>query len=139
MALKKFPVDAGLIVVALKKCQARQFDEIAITLIVFSQQSEVVVLLASALVGPAIVVHASTTWNALGAMIMGHVGLGTQDGFDSLLLTFLVEVDNAVHISVVCDPQRGLTIFNCFADEFIEACRAIEHGIFGMNVEVCKR
>jgi hypothetical protein len=70
---------------------------------------------------------------------MGHVGLGSQDGFYALLLTFLVKVNNAVHVSMVGDSQCGLAIFHGFAHQFIEAGCAIEHGVFGMNVEVCKR
>jgi hypothetical protein len=71
-------------------------------------------------------------------MVMGHVCLSTKDWFDSLLDAFFVELDDAIHVAVISDTERLLTIRNCLSDQFIKTGCPIEHGIFSMNVEVCK-
>ena len=136
--LEQFPVDAWLVVIALEKRKAGQLNEVAVALIVFSQQREVVVLLASALVDASVVVHTSATCNAFGAVVVSHIGLGADDGLNALLTTFVIELDNAIHVAVVGDAQCRLTIGNSFCHQLVEARCAIEHGVFRMNVKVCK-
>ena len=93
-----------------------------------------VILLATAFVGATIVIHATATWDALGAVIVSHVGLGANDGLDALLLALFVELDNAIHVAVVGNAKSRLTIFNCFFYESIEARCTVEHGVLGVDV-----
>ena len=102
--------------VTLKERQAGELNQVFVTHIVLCQQCEVVVLLAPTFIGSAVVVHLAAARNSLCAVIVGHVRLGTQNGFNALLLTFLVEVDDAIHVAVVCNTKSRLTIFNSLLD-----------------------
>ncbi len=37
-----------------------------------------------------------------------HVNLAADDGFDACFQTCLIEINGAVHVSVVCDGQSSL-------------------------------
>ena len=100
--------------VALEEGKAGQLDEVAIALIRFGQQGQVVVLLLAAFVCAAVVIHLSATRNAFCAVVEGHIGLCTDDGLNALLLAFLVEVDDAIHVAVVGDSQCGLAVLHRF-------------------------
>ena len=69
---------------------------------------------------------------------MCHVRLGTDDGFNSLLLTLTVEVEDPVHVAVIGNAKRGLTIGHRCRNKFIETRGAVEHGELGVNMEVGK-
>ena len=125
--------------VTLEERKAGQLDEVAVALIGFCQKSQVVVLLLTAFVRTAVVVHFSATRNAFCAVIKRHVGLGADNGFDALLLALFVEVDDSIHVAVVGNSQCRLAILHGFRDQFIEARCSVEHGEFGVNMQVCKR
>ena len=97
-----------------------------------------VILLASTFIDSTVVVHFSATRNALGAVVVCHVGLGANDWLNALLTTFVVKLDNAVHVAVIGNTQCWLAIFYSLSNQLIEARCSVEHGVFGMNVEVCK-
>ena len=136
VALEKFPVDARLVVVPLEEREAGELYEVAVSLVVLGEEREVVVLLAPALVRAAVVVHLPAACDALGAVVVGHVGLGADDRLDALLAALLVEVDDPVHVAVVGDAECGLTVLDCLADQFIESGRAVQHGELGVHVEM---
>ena len=120
--------------VALEKREAGQLDEVAIALIGLGQQSQVVILLLTTFVGAAVVIHLAATRDAFCAVVECHVGLGTDDGLDALLLALFVEVDDSVHIAVIGNAQRRLAVLHSFRHEFIEARRTVQHGELGVNM-----
>ena len=85
------------------------------------------------------VVDAAAPRRALVARLMRHVGLGTDDGLNSLLLTLTVEVEDPVHVAVIGNAECGLTIGHGCRNEFIKTRGAVEHRELGVNMEVGKR
>ena len=135
---QQLPVNAGFVVVSLKKSKAGQLNEVAIPLIVLSQQCEVVVLLAAAFIGSTVVIKTAPARDAFGTVIMCHVGLSTKNRFDALLHAFFVELNDAIHVAVVSNAESLLTIRHSLRDQFIKTGRSVEHGVLSVNVEVCK-
>jgi hypothetical protein len=58
------------------------------------------------------VIHATPSGRAFKTGIGCHVRLETKNWFDASLFTFSIEVDNAVHVSVVSDSDCRLTVSN---------------------------
>ena len=69
---------------------------------------------------------------------MGHIGLCAKDGLDALLRAFFVELNDSIHVAVIGNAESLLTVGDCLRDQFIKTSCPIEHGVFSMNVEVCK-
>ena len=135
---EKVPVETWLVVVALEKSQAGELNEVAVADVVFCQQSEVVVQLAAALGVATCVVDSTPSGRTFETRFVGHVGLGTNDGLDSLRLALAVEVEHAVHVPVVGDAERRLPVGNGRTHQFVETRCAVEHRKLGVNVEVCE-
>ncbi len=114
---EQLPVDARLVVVPLEKRPTGQLNEVAIADVVLRKKCEVVVELLAAVTRPAVVVEPPPTCDALAAVVMSHVGLGTKDWLDALSPTFLVELDDAIHVAVVRDAKCRLTVGDGFGDE----------------------
>ena len=120
VARQQLPIEAGLVVIALEIRKARQLDEIAVSGVVFGEQGEVVVELASRFGVSTRIVDSPTTSRALVPRLVGHVGLGSDDWLDTLRLALAVEVENAVHVSVVGDTERRLAVCGRGRHEFVE-------------------
>jgi hypothetical protein len=69
---------------------------------------------------------------------MGHVGLDAEHWLDPLTRALFVELDDPVHVAVVCDAKCRLTVFYGFGNKLTEARGPIEHGVFGVDMEMCK-
>ena len=95
-----------------------------------------VILLAPLIASSAIVVMSTAPRDAFGSMIVSHIGLDTQDGFDSLFATFFVKLDDAVHIAVIGDSESFLTILGSLGDEFSQFGGAVKHGVLGVYMQV---
>ena len=134
--LEKFPVDARLVVVALQECATGEVDQVLVPDVVLCEQREVVVDLAATLGLAARVVDASTSRRTLAAVLVGHVGLGADDRLDALLGAFLVEVDDPVHVAVVGDAERWLTVRLRLGHQFAETRGPVQHRKLGVNVQV---
>ena len=133
---ERLPVDPGLVVVALHEGPAGQLDEVAVAGVVLGQQGQVVVeLLAPVGVAPG-VVHPAPAGRPLVAGVVGHVGLGAEDRLDALLAALLVEVEDAVHVPVVGDADRGLAVGDGGPDDLADPGGAVEHRVLGVDVEV---
>jgi hypothetical protein len=96
----------------------------------------VVELLALVASVAAAVIHAPPPHRPLGAGLRGHVGLGPDDRLDAPGPALLVEVEDPVHVAVVRDPDRGLTVGLGRRDQVVDAGRPIEHGELGVQVQV---
>ena len=134
--LEQFPVDLGLHVVALEEGAARQLDEVLVALGILGQCREVVVGLASTLGLTAGIIHATPAGGALGAMVVGLVELRTDDRLHAVLTGRLVEVEDAIHVAVVGDPDRGLTISRGRRHHVAHTSSTIEHRELGVQMEV---
>ncbi len=119
--LEQFPVDTGLVVVALEEGAAREVDQVLVADVVLREQREVVVHLAATLGLAAGVVDAASSRRAFAAVLVGHVGLGADDRLDALLGALLVEVDDPVHVPVVGDAECGLTVRLRLGHQFAQA------------------
>jgi hypothetical protein len=70
---------------------------------------------------------------------VGEIHLRANNRLNALIATASVEVENAVHIAVVGDPERGLAIHGRRMNHVIEARRPVEHRVLGMDVEMGER
>jgi hypothetical protein len=69
---------------------------------------------------------------------VGHVGLGADDWFYTAITAFSVELQRSVHVAVIGNSERWLTVCNGSRYEFIEPSCPIEHRKFCVDVEVGK-
>src|SRR5205814_2153560 len=104
------PVDPGLVVVALEVGAGGELDEVLVARLVLGQCGEVVVELLAALGVATGVVDATAPGGALEAGVVRHVQLGADDGGDAGRPAGRVEVEDAVHVAVVGDADRGLPV-----------------------------
>ncbi len=100
------------------------------------EDRQVVVELLAPLAFAARVVDAAPPHRALVTGLSRHVGLGADDGRDPALAAFLVEVENAVHVPVVGDRQRGLTVGDRGLDEVPDPGGPVEHRVLRVGVQV---
>ena len=130
------PVAAGLVVVALQEGPTGDLDEVLVADVVLGQQGEVVVELLAALGVAAGVVDAAPPVGALVAGLVGHVGLGADDGLDAGGAAAPVEVQDPVHVAVVGDAQSGLAVAGRGLDHLVEPGGPVEHRVLGVDVKM---
>ena len=133
---EQLPVEARLVVVALEERPAGELDEVAVAGLGLGQQREVVVELLAALGVAAGVVDPAPARRALAAVVVGHVGLGADDRLDALLAALLVELQRAVHVAVIGDPDRRLPVGHRLGHQLVEPGRAVQHRELGVDVQV---
>ena len=75
----------------------------------------------------------------LEARLGGLVGLDADDRLDPGLSRRLVEIEDAVHVAVVGDPDRRLTVRHRPGDDVGHPGRTVEHGELGVLVQVGER
>ncbi len=85
------------------------------------------------------VVHATAARRSLEARLARHVRLHADDRLEVVVATGAVEVEDSVHVPVVGDADRGLTVCHCRVDDVGHSGRAIEHRELGVQVEVDER
>ena len=124
---KRLHIDARFVIKPLEVTERNQFDEVEIPLVVFRQQDLVVGLGTGALLHPALV-HAPVR----------HVGLATDDRFDARLLRFFVEINRAVHHTVIGQGQRGHAEFGGALDGFIDAVGPVQQAELAVEVQMDK-
>ncbi len=140
VVLEQLPVHLGLLVVALEVRAARELDEVAVAGQRLRQRGQVVVRLAPALdLAPGVVDLAVATRRALGAVLVGLVELGPDDRDDPDLAGGLVHVEDAVHVAVVRDAERGLAVRRRGRDHVADPRGTVEHRVLGVHVEMDER
>ncbi|CAB4552077.1 unannotated protein [freshwater metagenome] len=139
MFLEDLPVNLGLAVVALHKGPRRELYEVLVANLVLDQGCQVVVgLLAPFHLSPR-VIHARTTQlQSLIAMLMRHVELATNDWLYTGFITFLIEVQNSVHIAVVGNSHCRLAIFDRRGHNITDTRRTVEHRILSVLMKMDK-
>ncbi len=139
VALEQLPVRSRLIEVALEIGGRRQLEQVFVARPVLRQQGQVVVELVAALALAAPVVDPAPPDRPLEAALGGLIGLDADDRLDARLAGRLVEIQDAVHVAVVGDPDRGLTVGHRSGDDVGHPGRTIEHGELGVLVQVGER
>ena len=139
VAFQQLPVEPGLVVVALEVGGRGQLEEVLVPLGGLGQQGEVVVELLPSGDVPAGVVDLSLADRALVPRLGGHVGLGADDRVDPRLAAGGIEVEDAVHVPVIGDPERRLTVGCRRLDQVRDPGGAVQHREFGVGVQVCER
>jgi hypothetical protein len=137
--LEQLPVHPRLVVIPLEVGGRRELDEVAVAGGRLRKQGQVVVKLVTASVVAACVVHAATPDGPLEPRVRRHVGLGADDRRDPLLAALLVEVEDAVHVAVVGDGERRLTVGDGRGHDVPDSGSAVEHRVLGVGVQVGKR
>ena len=124
--LEQLEVGAGLLEEAVEVRVRGDLDQVAVPLRALGQQREVedVVLVAS---------------RPIVATGGDHVGLGADDGRDTGVARGAVEVEDAIHVAVVGDAHRRLTIGRRPRHDVGDPGRAVEHGELGVQVEMDER
>ena len=74
--------------------------------------------------------------DALGSMIVSHIGFDPHDGFDALFATLFVKLNNTVHIAVIGDSESFLTVLGSLGDKFSQFGGAVKHGVLGVYMQV---
>ena len=126
MALEQLPVAARLVVVAVEVRGARDLDEVAVALVRLGEHREVEDLVLGAL-------------RAVEARRVGEVALHAEHRLDARLARRLVERQDAVHVAVVGDPDRGLTVGRRRRDDLADPRRTVEHRVLGVEVQMDER
>ena len=135
--VEQLPVGPGLVVVAGEEGLARELDQVPVADVALGQEDRVVVELLSATGVAAGVVGLAPPVRTLGPRLVGQVDLGADDRLDALFPTAPVEVEDAVHVAVIGDAEGRLTVDDRGVDHIIEARRAVEHRVLGVDVEMC--
>ena len=68
----------------------------------------------------------------------GHIDLAADDGADALLFALLVEIDDAVHDTMIGDGDGGLAQGLGALDQPLDAAGAIEEAVFAVDVQMDK-
>ena len=85
------------------------------------------------------VVGATPARRSLRPVVVGHVGLRADHRLDAVALALLVEVEDPVHVAVIGDAHRRLSVGDSPGDRLVEAGGAVEHRELGVDVEVRER
>ena len=120
MLLQDLPVHTGLVVVALHVGPAGQLDQVLVAGVGLGQEGQVVVELAASVDLAAGVVDLAPAGRALRAGVVGHVGLGADDGLDALLAALLVELEHPVHVAVIGDAEGRHAVGHGLRHELVE-------------------
>ena len=137
--VEQLPVDLGLHVVALEVGAARELDQVAVADVGLGQRGEVVVRLAPALDVAAGVVLAAPASGSLRAVLVGLVELGADDRLEAVVLGRPVEVEDAVHVAVVGDPDRRLAVGGRLGHHVADPRRPVEHRELGVQMQMGER
>ncbi len=139
MALEQLPVHARLVVVTLEVGGRRELDEVPVALRGLGKDGQVVVEPLPALPLAAGVVDTAPPHRALETGLRGHVGLGADDRRYATLPALLVELEDAVHVAVIGDRQRGLAVRHRGGNQISDPRRPVEHRVLGVGVQMDER
>ena len=116
VSLQQFPVHSRLVVVALKKCKARQLDEILVPDVVLGEQCEVVVHLSPAFGFATRVINSTASRWTFRPMLVRHVRLGANDWLNTFFFALFIKIDNAIHVAVIGHAKCWHSFGSCFAN-----------------------
>ena len=114
-------IDAGLVIEAVEVGGGDEVDEVAVALLVFAEEDEVVVAVG---IGAGLVA------------LLGDVDLAADDGVDAGGLGGVIELDGAEEIAVVGHGDGGHFLLDRDLHELVDIAGAVEQGVVGVAVEV---
>ena len=122
---QKFLIDAGLYIEALRPRKRHHVGEVAVALLVFAQQHQMAALAVEFvdLIEP-------------GAALRGHIDLAADDGLHALRLASPIEVDDAVHNTVVRDGTGGLAHRLHHPRQLLDLAEAVQQAELSMHVQM---
>ena len=118
-------VDARLIVHSLCIGERDEFHEASIAFIILRKKNQMIVARAAHL-------------GAVKARLRRKIRLAADDGTDSLLLRFLIKINDAVHRPVIGDRDGIHAKFLRACDKLGDAARTVEKAVTCMNVQMRK-
>ena len=118
-------VDARLVVHALRIGERDEFHEASIAFIILRKKNQMIVARAAHL-------------RAVKARFRRKIRLTADDRTDSLLLRFLIEINDTVHRPVIGDRDGIHAKLLRACDKLGNAARAVEKAVACMNVQMCK-
>ena len=136
---KNLPIDPGFVVVPLHERPAGELDEVLIARVVLGQRNQVVIELLAALGAAAGIIDAASSARPLVAAVISLVELAANYWLDVMILACPIEVEHAIHIPMIGDAKAWHPICCCLSHEFIKAGCAVQHGVLGVHVQMCKR
>ena len=126
VTLEQLPVAARLVVVAVEERAARDLDEVAVALVGLGEHREVEDLVLGAL-------------RAVEARRVGEVPLHAEHRLHAGFARRRVHRERAVHVAVIGDADRGLTVGGDGRDDVADPRRTVEHRVLGVQVQVNER
>ena len=123
--LQKFHIHAGLAVKTTGKCFGNQQTQIFVTLTVLTQQHQMV----------RIVVY---TVDAILHLAPRKVDLAADDGFDSRSFGSFIEINAAIHNTVICDRDGSLPQLFDPVHHTADAAGTVKEGVFCMDMQMYK-
>ncbi len=117
-------VDAGLGVKTFEKAGADHLDQVFVAGLVFAQQDQMVVAVDAV--------------DFIVPRTGGHVHFAPDDGLNTGRHGGVVELDAAVHNAVVGDGHGGLAQLLDALEQPVDAARAVQQTVFGVQVQVCE-
>ena len=125
---QKVQVNPGLDIKALRPGHGYHIGEIAVSLLILTQQNHVAALRIKFmnLVKP-------------GPPLGGHIDLTADDGLDALGQTGAIKINDAIHNAVVCDGTGGLPhLFDGFR-QIPNPAGTVQKAVFSMDMQMHKR
>jgi hypothetical protein len=120
---QEFPVDTRVIVKAFQLGGRGDLEQVLIPCLVFSQQKQVVR-------------RAVELGVTVGHAARRQISFHPDDGLDAFALRGFVKIDHPEHRAVIGDRHgRHVQFLHAF-DQLLDIREAVEHGIFGVDVEV---
>ena len=123
VGLEQLPVGTRLVVVAVEVGVARDLDQVAVTLLGLGEQGEVEDLVLAAL-------------RPVEARRVREVALHAEHGLDPGVAGGLVQLERAVHVPVVGDPDCGLPVGGGRRHHLADPRRPVEHRVLGVEVQM---
>ena len=123
VGLEQLPVGTRLVVVAVEVREARDLDQVAVALLGLGEHREVEDLVLAAL-------------RPVEARRVGEVALHAEHGLDPGVAGGLVQLERAVHVPVVGDPDRGLPVGGDRRHDLADPRRPVEHRVLGVEVQM---
>ena len=139
VALEQLPVRPRLVPVPCEVGLRGQLEQVLVPAVVLRQQRQVVIELVALICLPAGVVEPAPSQWPLQAALARHVGLDADDRLDTSFPGRLVEVQDPVHVAVVCDGDGRLAVGDGPFDDLVDPCRAVEHRELRVEVQMGKR
>ena len=125
MLPQKGLIDTGFHIEALRPGKRHHVGEVAVALLVFAQQHQMAALAVEFvdLIEP-------------GAALRGHIDLAADDGLHALRLAGPIEVDDAVHNTVVRDGTGGLAHRLHHPRQLLDLAEAVQQAELRMHVQM---